>query len=75
MQFTLNNTQYYIEEFDDGFAWFNDDAEAESCFPTALEAQQDAIRHEMEREDEEELSERDKKAEYEVTHATSNRGL
>ena len=46
MQFKINGTEYWIDEFKDGFAWVSD-ADESRCFPSALEAQQDAIRNEQ----------------------------
>lgn len=59
IRFTINGTKYWIDEFHDGFAWLSCDDEGPS-FPTALEAQQDAIRNErmIRRDREAELAER-----------------
>lgn len=54
MKFTLNGREYTIEEFDDvrmngrnrgtSYYWASGGSEGK-CFPSLLEAQQDAIRH------------------------------
>lgn len=50
MQFTLGNTEYTIEECNDGFRWevVNDGVclhQGEKAFGSVFEAQQGAIRH------------------------------
>lgn len=42
LQFTINDVEFCIEEFDTGFAWVTENDQGK-CFPTEVEAQQDAI--------------------------------
>ena len=51
IEFTLNGTEYTVSHatFLTGYCWSNGDEEGE-LFPTALEAQQDAIKWESERQ-------------------------
>lgn len=43
LQFTINNHNYWIDQFPDGFAWRTDGDEG-AAFATQCEAQQDALR-------------------------------
>ena len=47
LQFTINGVKFWVDEFKDGFAWVSGELEGE-CFPTQLEAQQDAMNNEIE---------------------------
>lgn len=42
LQFTINDEQFYIEEYADGFAWVTAGDQGK-CFTTVTEAQQDAM--------------------------------
>ena len=44
--FTVNNTKYWIDEFEGGFAWVSRDDEGLFCYPTQAEAMQSAIDYE-----------------------------
>lgn len=64
--YEINGTEYWIEEFDEGFAWNNaaDEGDAHSAFrPSHLEAPQDAIDWEAGRK------ERDRQAAEDENHA------
>jgi hypothetical protein len=41
-KFTINNETFYIEEYEGGFAWVNDETQGDG-FPTIAEAQQNAM--------------------------------
>lgn len=44
--FFINNVEFWIDEFDDGFNWNNiENAEGPKSFETIREAQQDAIEY------------------------------
>jgi len=43
MEFTINNIPFMLDEFQDGWAWVNEETEG-AAFETATEAQQDALR-------------------------------
>lgn len=44
--FYINGTEFWIDEFDDGFNWRNaQNADGSVSFPTILEAQQDALEY------------------------------
>lgn len=45
MIFHLNNQKYWIDLFQNGYAWVNDYYESGSFFDSQFEAQKDALRH------------------------------
>jgi hypothetical protein len=66
LQFTINGEQFWIDEFDDGFAWKSNRSEGD-CFPTQAEAQQDAMRHVRERDAQERKADEDDSYHNEVS--------
>lgn len=48
--FRIYDTEYWIDEFQDGHGWVSNTAESTQAFPAPYLAQQDAMRYEGERQ-------------------------
>lgn len=47
LEFNINGQIFYVQEYRDGWGWWNAKTESDGFFSTALEAQQDAINHQQ----------------------------